>query len=434
MRGLLRVLAILVVTTIPGGPAGADRSPESVFRDARLYTVRIRTQITSPFLEDERGSFSGSGFLIDAGRRWVVTNAHVVGQSPSQVHASFIDGTYRPARKVYVDSFTDVAVLEVANDGVVRPVAALDCVNPPAIGEGVGAFGHPLDIPFTGTRGIVSGVTNQFGEDLIQIDATVDHGNSGGPVIALRTGRVVGIATAGAGGAKSDRVNFTTPMRDVCRILELLRRGVSPEPPRIEFDLLVDDDGRHTLEVAGTKDPGRWPFEPGDRIVTVGEERQIVRTLTELVTSLRGRTGMVPLQVRRGDRVVEIPTRPRPRSPVIARRGLRIDGALIAAASFDDSTVLREPARLVVQSVDEGSPAEALGIEQYDILQTVNGRSPDDLDALVALLRGRPEGTPLRVVLRRLTDGSRLLVTHVRELPGEEIEMIGPKEPLMGSR
>src|SRR5437867_12634914 len=107
-------------------------------------------------MEDRRGSFSGAGFLVDAERGWVLTNAHVVGQCPSTVTAAFADGPFQPARKIYVDPFTDVAVIEIPADARRHPVAPINCDDVPQVGEGVGAFGHPLGMPFTGTRGIVS--------------------------------------------------------------------------------------------------------------------------------------------------------------------------------------------------------------------------------------------------------------------------------------
>ena len=92
---------LIALAALPGARAGAQERAETVFRDARAYTVRIRTQISTPFMDDQRGSFGGAGFLVDAQRRWVITNAHVVGQSPSTVQVAFADGTFRAARKVY---------------------------------------------------------------------------------------------------------------------------------------------------------------------------------------------------------------------------------------------------------------------------------------------------------------------------------------------
>src|ERR1044072_7933243 len=87
----LSVLALLSTTTASVS-AAAHSSAEAVFHDARAYTVRIRTQIVTPFAEDSRGAFEGAGFVVDAERGWVLTNAHVVGQSPSTVTAAFADG------------------------------------------------------------------------------------------------------------------------------------------------------------------------------------------------------------------------------------------------------------------------------------------------------------------------------------------------------
>ena len=415
----------------PLSAQGQERT-ETVFREARAYTVRIRTQIETPFLEDERGSFSGAGFLVDAGRRWVLTNAHVVGQSPSTVQAAFSDGTFRPARKIYVDSFADVAVLEVADDGQHHPVAPVSCSESPRVGEGIGAFGHPLGMPFTGTRGIVSGLTDQMIVDLVQIDATVDHGNSGGPVIRLADGKVVGIATAGAGGDKSDRLNFATPMVDVCRILELLKQGVPPEPAVLEFSLLIDNDERTTLEIGRVYDATRWPFEPGDRITTV--DARPVKTLHHLMTALRGRKGPVPIRVTRAGKQVVVQARPRFRTEVMARRAISLDGALIARGAFEDSAALGHPARLVVQSVEPGSTAETLGLAERDIIETIDGRSFGDIETLAGHLHGREAGTPVRLVLRRMSPSeSRWFDYHMRELPGEETSIIEQASGLLSS-
>ncbi len=414
--------------------SAAGGTPETIFRDARAYTVRIRTTIETPFLEDQAGSFSGAGFLVDAGRGWIVTNAHVVGQSPSTVEVAFADGVYKPARKIYVDSFTDMAVVEVELAGATHPAAPLDCAHVPQVGEAVGVFGHPLGIPFTGTRGIVSGATDQATADLVQIDATVDHGNSGGPVIALGSGRIIGIATAGAGGDKSDRVNFATPMKDVCRILELLRQGVHPDPAVMSFSLLKNEDDRHTLEVGRTFDDRRWPFAVGDRIVAVGEEGVRVSTLTDLVRSLRGREGEVPIRIQRGGKDVTIQVRPERRPSVIERRGVRVDGALFAPNAFEDGTTLSEPARILVHSLEPASQAELLGVQRLDVVESIDGRRFEEFDALAAYLRQRPAGAPIRIVLRRMSDRlNRWFDYHSRVLPGAELKFIGPEGDLLSS-
>ena len=425
----------LAALALLGGVAHAQDGAETVFHDARNYTVRIRTQVTTPFMGDEQGSFEGAGFLVDGERHWIVTNAHVVGLSPAAVQVAFVDDKFKPARKIYVDSFNDVAVLEVATGRSHPAVATINCDQVPEIGEAIGAFGHPLGMRYTGTRGIVSGVTNKFTNDLLQIDATVDHGNSGGPVIALRDGRIVGIATAGAGDSKADRLNFATPMKDVCKILDLLRHGVAPDPPQMEFSLLIDEDGGHTLEVGTTYNSTRWPFRPGDRIVAVGREREEVKTLSDLVTALRGRAGKVPLRVRRGGKEIEITVNPNHRAPVVARRGVAIDGALIAPSAFEDVAALSEPSGLMVQSVESGSGAEALGVEQMDIVESIDGRRFDTLESLIAYVDRHKAGSPFRIVFRRMSESmTHWFEYHVRDLPGDDTHVVGPETRLTSGR
>jgi len=399
---------------------------ERVFRDARSYTVRIHTQITSPFVEDQRGSFEGAGFVVDATRGWVLTNAHVVGHSPSQITVAFADRPFRPAKKIYVDPYSDIAIIEVDQLDRNRGEARLSCDPAPQVGEPVGAFGHPLGMPFTGTRGIVSGVTDKFGPDLIQIDATVDHGNSGGPVIRLSEAVVVGIATAMAGNNKEDKLNFATPVGDACRIVELLKEGKSPSPPQLPVAFLEDEDDRLTLQVQSSYDSKRWPLQEGDRIVSV-EGGDSLGTLSELVTALRGESGKVPLVVDRDGKRQVITVLPQATPPVVERRAVNIDGALIGPVAYEDAKALREPACIIVQSVEPGSTAEMAGIEQQDILRSVDKKEFEDFDHLVAYLKSRSSNAPLSMVFCRWSgEDSRIFDYLVRELPGDDMQMVGP--------
>lgn len=429
--GVVVVGAVAIGTSL--SKARAELGAEAAFREARRYTVRIRTRIETPFLGDEEGAFEGAGFLIDRERGWIVTNAHVVGQSPSNVEVAFAGEEFQPARKIYVDSFADIAIIAVTPKPG-RPGAS-PSLTLPTVGDPVGAFGHPLGMPFTGTRGIVSGLTDRLGPDLIQIDATIDHGNSGGPVISLLDGRVIGIATSGAGGDKADRLNFATPIAGAVRILDLLRRGVSPQPPRMAFALVVDEDDRFTLRVGRTFEPERWPFEPGDRIVKLSESDDSLQTVSDLVNALRGRTEPVPLTIERSGRRIALVVRPTLQPAILARRGVRIDGALLGPIAFEDERALTEPARLILHSVDPTSAAQTLGLQSYDVLSSLDGRTFSDLDSLAEYLRRRPRGQAIEIVLRRGTANLyRYWDYHFRTLPGDEIKMVPEStEPVAAS-
>lgn len=145
-----------------------------------------------------QGQASGSGVIISADG-YVVTNNHVVDGYQS-LEVIYQDGTTAEAQLVGADPFVDVAVLKVS--GSVPAYAAFgnsDALNP---GETVIAIGSPLgDFRNTVTVGVVSATgraldtaANFQMEGLIQTDAAINHGNSGGPLVNL-AGQVVGINT-----------------------------------------------------------------------------------------------------------------------------------------------------------------------------------------------------------------------------------------------
>jgi S1-C subfamily serine protease len=414
---------------------GHDVRAQSAFRDARDYTVRVRTSIATPFVEDERGSSEGAGFLIDRERGWILTNAHVAGRSPSDVEVAFHGGEFAPARKIYVDTFTDVAVIAVDRVPEGRRAAVIDPSGEVEIGQPVGVFGHPLGMHFTGTRGIVSNISDRAGPDLIQIDATVNPGNSGGPVIAFDTGEVVGIATSGVMGDKSDRLNFATPMKDVSRMLALLRQSVTPSAPRLEFSLLRNEYGSTTMEVGRSFDPARWPFAPGDRIVEV-DGAGPVATQTDLVSALRGRDGKSRVRVERGGRHAWVDVTPEATTPIVERRGIMLCGAIVAPFAFDDHDLAFALTGVAIHSVEPGSEAERVGITEGDTIETIDGRPLVDLEAIEAHLRGRTEDGPVRLVLRRFntTSSSRCFDFEVRELSSASFESIPAPAAVAASR
>jgi len=141
---------------------------------------------------------SGSGFFItDQG--YIITNNHVV-EGTKEVTIVLSDGTEQKATIVGTDPYSDIAVLKT--EGKVPSVAALgnsDALNP---GESVIAIGSPLgNFKNTVTVGVVSATGRSIDtgkgyqiEDLIQTDAAINHGNSGGPLVNL-AGQVIGINT-----------------------------------------------------------------------------------------------------------------------------------------------------------------------------------------------------------------------------------------------
>ena len=165
------------------------------------------------------GQASGSGVIIDA-KGYILTNFHVVDGADS-ILIVLANGTQMPAALVGDDQFSDIAVLKVA--GTLPAAAELgnsDALKP---GETVIAIGSPLgDFKNTVTVGVISatGRTLDTGsgylmEGLIQTDAAINHGNSGGPLVNL-AGQVIGINTAilrsaGSSGDVVEGLGFAIP-------------------------------------------------------------------------------------------------------------------------------------------------------------------------------------------------------------------------------
>ncbi|HKP51731.1 MAG TPA: trypsin-like peptidase domain-containing protein [Chloroflexia bacterium] len=171
----------------------------------------------------------GSGVIIDS-RGYIVTNQHVVANQQS-LQVIFADGTKVNATLVGEDASMDIAVLKV--EAKVPAVAQLGDSDKLELGQPVVAIGTALgDFANTVTVGIVSGLHRQLDDastsiqDLVQTDAAINHGNSGGPLLDLN-GNVIGINTAvvrndGTMGSVAEGLGFAIPSNTVKTVIERL--------------------------------------------------------------------------------------------------------------------------------------------------------------------------------------------------------------------
>lgn len=235
---------------------------------------------------------SGSGVIISP-QGYIVTNHHVV-ENYETLEVIFADGSTVPADFVGTDQFADLAVIKV--NGSVPAVAELGDSDQLQIGEAVIAIGSPLgDFKNTVTFGVISGLGRSLGseegstyEKMIQTDAAINQGNSGGPLVNL-AGQVVGINTAivrgnSASSAVAEGLGFSIPAQTVSDIAsQLIAQGyverpylgvrwqlISPEIARANN--LPMDWGVYVQNVVAAATADRAGVQRGDIITKIGTE------------------------------------------------------------------------------------------------------------------------------------------------------------------
>lgn len=198
----------------------ADCNYESLYDSTIESVVSIRTD----------GGL-GSGFVYrtsDGNRSLVVTNAHVVGDAAT-VAVQFNREEVRQGTVVGTSDLADLAVVGV--DDTPAYVEALPVARTqPQHGQPVAALGSPLGFEATITHGIVSGVNRTLPTDrgfsipdVIQTDAPISAGNSGGPLIDCG-GRVVGVNTAGIAARRAENIGFAVSATTVREVVPELNR------------------------------------------------------------------------------------------------------------------------------------------------------------------------------------------------------------------
>ena len=239
--GTGRVLALILVlalafSCVGSGLAFADDearaplSPREVYAENVNSAVGITTSITTTnyYGYTTKAAASGSGFIYSEDG-YIVTNYHVIDDSDSITVTTYDNKSYA-AKIVGCDESSDIAVLKIDAEGL-QPVTLGDS-DALCVGDYVLAIGNPLgELTFSLTMGIVSAlgreVTFSSGSTmaLIQTDAAINSGNSGGPLFNMY-GEVVGITNAKfssnamSGSASIDNIGFAIPINQVRSIVD----------------------------------------------------------------------------------------------------------------------------------------------------------------------------------------------------------------------
>ena len=210
----------------------------SVYEKCQTSVVNIdtKTSVNLRWLGTQEKEGSGSGWVLDK-QGHIVTNYHVV-QDSDIVNVTVGEGESFPAEVVGVDQRNDIAVLKVSIDPALLSPVTLGESDTLRVGQKIFAIGNPFGLNRTMTVGIISSLNrsldSQSGQQIrnvIQIDAALNQGNSGGPLLDSE-GKLVGMNTAIAtlNGGNSG-VGFAVPARTIKRVVpQLIQFGKFRSP------------------------------------------------------------------------------------------------------------------------------------------------------------------------------------------------------------
>ena len=218
-------------TGLTAGDIYKRDAPGVVFVRAQIVQ---RTQ--SPFdfglPQEQRGEATGSGFVIDK-TGTILTNAHVVNGA-TKVSVQFENKQSVQAKVLGKDESTDLALLQVDPEGLKLAPLTLGTSRTVQVGDPAIAIGNPFGLERTLTTGVISAVKrtiqapNSFEiDDVLQTDAPLNPGNSGGPLIDA-TGKVIGINSqiaTGNGGNGSVGIGFAVPIDTAKQIIPDLKQS-----------------------------------------------------------------------------------------------------------------------------------------------------------------------------------------------------------------
>lgn len=266
--------------TEPDRARGAGLSADElnnieVYKTASQATVNITTVVLRQdwFLRIIPVEGSGSGFLIDPSGL-ILTNYHVVGRRPQRVSVTLADRSNYDAQVLYGEPSNDLALLRI-NARKKLPFLKLGDSDHLQVGQKVLAIGNPFGLAGTLTTGVISALNRSIQaegttlEDMIQTDAAINEGNSGGPLLDSQ-GNVIGINTAIVGRANIG-IGFALPINRAKEMLEHYRaRGRYARPYLGVRTIYVSGELAEALELPAEGGALIVQVEPGSAAAEAG--------------------------------------------------------------------------------------------------------------------------------------------------------------------
>jgi S1-C subfamily serine protease len=248
---------------------------------------QVQPSVVSVQVQSGQGGGEGSGVVWDGGRGLIVTNNHVVAGAQA-VQVVLNDGETMEAQVLGTDAVSDLAVIQVSRTDL---PSATFADGLPRVGELAVAMGNPLGFENSVTAGIVSALHRSLGQepfiDLIQTDAPISPGNSGGALVN-RDGAVIGINSAGIPSTENaNSLGFAIPAPTVVSIVGQLLEDGTASHAYLGISSIDGVEGAVVESVGPGSAAEAAGLQVGD--VIVGFDGEDVAATDDLVSALRGK-------------------------------------------------------------------------------------------------------------------------------------------------
>ena len=366
----------------------------------------------------------GSGFVYDQDGH-ILTNYHVISD-PNSVEVTFVDGDSYSAKVIGQDPYSDIAVLQITDDGFQKQIPPLKAANSSAlqVGEQVIAIGNPFGLSGTLTSGVISqmgrvlpnDITGYSISNIIQTDAAINPGNSGGPLLNTK-GEMVGVNTAifSNTGVYSG-VGFAIPSNMVQKVVSSLLKngsyehpymgitGITVSPEISNATHLNDTKGILVVDITADSPADKASIRGGDVLTTVdGQDirlggdiivaidNQSVRAMEDLLSYLEEKKAVgdnIELSVIRDGKTQHIdmiltarPTQgaenrfqPNQESKQQQQRpALGINGINMTPELAESMNLTHSQKGFLIEDIISGGPADKAGIRGGYKIANING-------------------------------------------------------------
>ena len=380
----------------------------------------------------------GSGVIFDP-RGYVATNAHVVSGA-DRIIVTMADGTTHDASVIGIDEFTDLAVIKI-EDAEIFPYARFGDSDEVRVGDLAIALGNPFGFQHSVSLGIVSAkhrdnVMSQSNVPLIQTDAAINRGNSGGPLFSIR-GEIIGINTLiySPSGASSG-VGFAIPARLVQEIADGLISDGSIQRGRLGVMIqnlteeiadafeLESTDGALVASIDENSAAANAGVLVGDVIVSFnGAAVSDIKQLSQEVRATKPGSQVV-ITVYRDGKLVELSTKlgqigsnqiasvqdiTTPNATEQPKIGVQL--AMLSNERRQQYGIDAQVEGVVVVAVEPGSAAEEAGIQPGDVIVGASRQAVTTPDQVMQALSDAAQKDSDNILFLIKRDGGQRFLT-----------------------